>query len=164
MRLIKLAVISFVGLFLVIFLLSLLIPSKMRVSRAINIEAPRDSIVKYLVDLREWKKWNVLTNNSQLTGVTYTEKTFVSDQMTISLVGTDSMQVLTHWNRKGQDTVKGGYSLTSAGSTTVVQAFFDFKVKWYPWEKFGSIVFDNEIGPPLEKSLEQLKTVCIDKH
>jgi hypothetical protein len=162
MRLFKLAIISFVGLFLVIFLLSLLIPSKMRVSRAINIEAPRDSVLKYLVDLREWKKWNILTNNPQLTGVNYSASAFSSDQMSISLVSYDSLQVLTHWNRKGQDTVRGGYSLTSAGSTTVVQAYFDFKVKWYPWEKFGSIVFDNEIGPPLEASLEQLKKVCTE--
>ena len=163
MRLIKLAIISFIGLFLVIFLLSLLIPSKLRVSRAINIEKPRDSVLKYLVDLREWKKWNVLTNNPHLTGVNYSERNFSSDQMSISLVGYDSAQVSTAWNRKGQDTVKGGYTLTSAGSTTVVQAYFDFKVKWYPWEKFGSIVFDNEIGPPLEVSLEQLKKVCTEQ-
>jgi len=163
MRLLKLALISFVGLFLVIFLLSLLIPSQMRVSRAINIEAPRDTIFRKLADIREWKNWNVLTNKEQLSSVNYSDRKFSSDQMTVDLVSADSGEVITQWKRTGQDPIIGGFTLTSSGNTTVVQAYFDFKVKWYPWEKFGSIVFDNEIGPPLEKSLEQLKQICLEK-
>jgi hypothetical protein len=41
--------------------------------------------------------------------------------------------------------------------TTVVQWYFDFRLKWYPWEKFGSIVFDQQLGPSMESSLENLR-------
>jgi hypothetical protein len=39
----------------------------------------------------------------------------------------------------------------------VLQWYFDIKLRWYPWEKFGSIVFDKQLGPPMEKSLGNLK-------
>lgn len=160
MRLLKLAIISFFGLFLVIFLLSLLIPSKMRVSRAITIEAEKDKVTKYLYDLREWEKWNVLLNNPQQQSVVYSENKYSSNQMQVELLSIDSSQVLTSWKRVGQKPVIGGFGITGSGSVTVVQGFFDFEVKWYPWEKFGSIVFDKEIGPLLEKSLDQLNKLC----
>jgi hypothetical protein len=38
-----------------------------------------------------------------------------------------------------------------------VQWYFDFEVNWYPWEKFGSILFDRQLGPSMERSLETLK-------
>jgi hypothetical protein len=58
MRFIKLALISLVVLFLLVLGMSLLIPSHVRISRAINITAPKDSLVLQLSDLRNWKQWN----------------------------------------------------------------------------------------------------------
>ena len=45
MRLIKLAIISFVFLFLVVTAISLLIPSHIRISKATNIAPPKDSVL-----------------------------------------------------------------------------------------------------------------------
>ena len=58
MKLIKLVLISAIILFALITALSLLLPSHVRVSRAINISGSREMIYPYLSDLREWKKWN----------------------------------------------------------------------------------------------------------
>jgi hypothetical protein len=114
MRFVKLAIISAVVLFVVIFLFSLIIPSTVRVSRAIDISAPKDSLVAQLADLRQWKNWNVMTMNS-------------------------------------------GFTWHGTDGQLVVQWYFDINLRWYPWEKFGSIVFDKQLGPPMEKSLGNLK-------
>lgn len=160
MRLIKLGVISVVVMFVVIYLLSLLIPSHSIVSRAITIDVPMDSVKIKLNDLRQWESWNALLRDSSLGKINFQEKSVQSGRMNIELVSADSGLIKTRWKRGGQDAVVSTHSLTQAGNATIVQWYFDFKLKWYPWEKFGSIVFDNEIGPPMEASLEQLKKLC----
>lgn len=163
MRFIKLGLISVIGLFIVILLISLLIPSHARVSRAVTIEAPVDSVRAFLSDMRNWKQWNTLLQNEQLTHPAVTEKLFHSDQMDVEMISADTATIVTAWKRPEQDPVSSTLGITAAGSATIVNAYFDFKVKWYPWEKFGSIVFDKEMGPPLEKSLGNLKNIC-EKH
>lgn len=49
------------------------------------------------------------------------------------------------------------FHLIPAGSVTVVQWYFDFTFKWYPWEKFSSIIYDKQLGPQMEQSLLNLK-------
>lgn len=163
MRLIKLGLISVIGLFIVILLISLLIPSTARVSRAVTIEAPADSVRAFLSNMRNWPQWNSLLQNEQWKNPTVTEKLFHSEQMDVEILSIDSAMIVTSWKRTGQDAVGSNLGITAAGNATIVNAYFDFKVKWYPWEKFGSIVFDKEMGPPLEKSLGNLKNIC-EKH
>jgi len=160
MRLVKLGLISLVGLFLVIFLLSLLIPSTMRVSRAITIDAPIGTVNAYVKDMRQWPLWNALLKNENLHSVKIDQTSFSSDEMKIIMLPPDSAVIRTSWERVGQDKIISGIGITQAGNSTIVQWYFDFKVKWYPWEKFGSIVFDKELGPPMEQSLDQLKKQC----
>ncbi len=160
MRLVKLGLISLVGLFLVIFLLSLLIPSTMRVSRAITIDAPVDSVNTYVKDMRQWVLWNALLKNENLHAIQIDSSSFSSNEMKIIMLPPDSTVIRTSWERVGQDKIQSGVSITQASNSTIVQWYFDFKVKWYPWEKFGSIVFDKELGPPMEQSLDQLKKIC----
>ena len=161
MRLVKLGLISFLGLFLVIFLLSLLIPSAMRVSRAITINAPADTVLNYIKDIREWPRWNVLLKNEELTAVQLERDLFSSAEMKIRIMATDTTGLVqSQWERTNQAPIQSGMHATSTGNVTIVQWFFDFRVNWYPWEKFGSIVFDKELGPPMEISLDQLKKIA----
>lgn len=160
MRIIKLGLISLVGLSLVIFLLSALIPSEMRVSRAITIDVPRDSVIGKVKDLSQWKQWNVLVNKAELTNKEFSSSRFTSTELSVSLSGNDSSLVHTQWTRSGQPPIACGMNVLAAENRTIVQWYFDFKVKWYPWEKFGSIIFDNQLGPPMEQSLAQLKKLA----
>ena len=160
MRLVKLGLISIVGLFLVIFLLSLLIPSHMKVSRAITIYANVDTVKAYVNDIRQWQYWNALLKNENFHSVKFEPSLFSSTEMKIVMLPSDSTGLRTSWERVGQEAVKSGISITAVDNSTIVQWYFDLKVKWYPWEKFGSIVFDKELGPPMEQSLEQLKKIC----
>ena len=160
MRLVKLGIISVVGLFLVIFLLSLLLPSSMRVSRAITINAPVDSVLKYIGDLRQWPYWNAFVSKEKLNNGIFSDTSFSSSEIKISIKKpVQPGRIETSWQRTGQDALNSEIGFLQTDRGIIVQWYFDFTVKWYPWEKFGSIVFDKELGPPMENSLEQLKKI-----
>lgn len=157
MRFVKLAIISAVVLFIVIFLFSLIIPSTVRVSRAIDISAPKDSLVPHLADLRQWKQWNEMTNNRELSNQQFQESSITSEQMTITKKAQVGDTLLTDWKQPNARVLNSGFTWYGNDGQLVVQWYFDIKLRWYPWEKFGSIVFDKQLGPPMEKSLGNLK-------
>jgi len=160
MRIIKLGLISVIMIFLVIFLLSLLIPSTVIVSRAMTVNAVADSVYSKIRDIREWKAWNVLLQDTSLSNPTFQYDSFRSDEMTVTFQLEDTAGIKTKWVRNGQEPVAGGFGITRAGGATIVQWYFEFHVGWYPWEKFGSIIFDKQLGPPMEYSLDLLKKIC----
>ena len=57
MKLIKLGLFSVVALFAIASMIGILLPSTVLVSRAVNITAPKDSIVNYINNIEEWKMW-----------------------------------------------------------------------------------------------------------
>ena len=160
MRFVKLAIISAVVLFIVIYLFSLIIPSTVRVSRAIDISAPKDSLVAQLADLRQWKQWNEMANSRELSNEQFQENAITSEQMTITKKAQVGDTLLTDWKQPNARVLNSGFTWYGNDGQLVVQWYFDIKLRWYPWEKFGSIVFDKELGPPMEQSLEQLKKLC----
>lgn len=159
MRLVKLAIISAIVLFLVVFLLSLLIPGNVRISRAINISASTDSLVRQLTDLRQWQHWNEMVNSPQQHNPAYTATSFTSDQVQVKLQQAKTDTVFTSWMQQSGKEIASGFTYQSVSGTIVVQWYFDIELEWYPWEKFGSIVFDKQLGPPMERSLANLKKV-----
>jgi hypothetical protein len=157
MRIIKLAIISAVILFLVIFGMSLLIPSHIRISRAANIEVSKDSLVAALTDMRQWKKWNILVNDTGVTNQQYTTDSFSSDHQKVTKRLQVGDTLITAWQQQKGHVLTSGFTWQGNGNQFVVQWYFDFQLRWYPWEKFSSIVFDKQLGPPMEKSLSNLK-------
>jgi hypothetical protein len=157
MRLVKQVLISAVVLFLVTYLFSLIIPSSIRISRAVNISVPKDSLRAVVTDLRSWQQWNELVNNPGLTNQQYTEKSFSSDQLKVMSEPSAGDTLFTSWSRGKARVLASGFTWQGANDQLVLQWYFDVKLRWYPWEKFGSIVFDKQLGPPMEKSLSNLK-------
>lgn len=142
LRVIKLAVISVIVIFVIIFLISLLIPSTVRISRAINIEAERRYVYPLIADTTNWKNWNDLAKGG----------------ISIEILNKDTNLVATKWTY-GDRSLHGSYRIERIGDITVVQWYFDFQLKWYPWEKFGSITFEDQFGKPMETSLTKLKNL-----
>ena len=158
MRIIKLGLISLLVLGIMVFLLSLLIPSHVRISRAMNIATNKDSVMNKLVDIRQWEQWNEMINNPALGEKHYSEKLFKGGDLEVRVISVSPDSVITNWKHGQSETIHSGFNLVqSLSDTTVVQWYFDFHLKWYPWEKFGSIIFDQQLGPPMERSLGNLK-------
>ena len=161
MRVIKLGIISFVALFLLLTAISIFIPSKIRISRNLQINAPLVKVMGELSNPAQWKSWfpgmdtaKLLYDNGQLKGVilNYTQQRFlyIIDQKPNELVaeykGIKQKKVLTSW-----------YVHEESPKQVTVNWNMDFTLRWYPWEKFSSILFEKQYGPQLEQGLEKLK-------
>lgn len=156
MRLLKLALISFVGLFIVVFAISLFMPAHVRVSRAINIGADKEKILADLSDMRQWPSWNQMTPDTG-NRVRITEKEYKAGDLEVKITGTGPDSVHTAWTLPDRHTIRAHFYSYQAGDTTVVQWYFDFYQRWYPWEKFKSVFYDKQMGPVMERSLERLR-------
>ncbi|MEO7924421.1 MAG: SRPBCC family protein [Chitinophagaceae bacterium] len=163
MRFIKLGIISVICFALLITGISLLFPSHIRISKAIDINASRDSILLQVRDPEKWKKWypgadtmELLIAEGQVKGLLLDSSkkairiTGITDTaVTAATEGTGAREATTGWNI---------YS-SSLPNTVTVQWYMDFHLRWYPWEKFSSLLLEKRYGPVMEKGLENLKTL-----
>lgn len=146
MRLIKLVLISAVVFFLLLTAMSLLIPSNIRISRAIDIRSATNDVLPYLKDQSKWPLWNAYFKDS-------------SKKFTVSTISNTDSLVLTRW-KAGDKTFQSGMAVyNQVEGTVTVQWYFDFTLSWYPWEKIASIIYDGQLGTPMQESLTDLKTL-----
>ncbi|HEY4207065.1 MAG TPA: SRPBCC family protein [Puia sp.] len=164
MRLIKFAFISLIVLFLVLTALSFLFPSRLRVSRAINVAAPREKIDAAIGDLRQWEHWNRFIKATPLTKQAFSTPSsgvgsfLHSDQLSLTVTAADPDSVALDWRLSSGKHFEGGYNIVqNGGDSIVIQSWFDFHFRWYPWEKLGILVYDKNFGPIMEGSLSDLK-------
>ncbi len=161
MRIIKLGLISAVFLFLAVTAISLLLPSTINISRAIDVNAPLYSVYANINNLTKWKNWLANYDSAKVStsenpvgkGATITiNKTIV----TITANNPDKIETL--W-LSGSKSLIGEFNFIKHdnSSQVTVQWHFIQHVRWYPWEKFASIVSDKVMSPTMEKSLDNLK-------
>ncbi|RYY55054.1 MAG: hypothetical protein EOO09_12000 [Chitinophagaceae bacterium] len=167
MKIIRLAVISFVSLFLVVLVISLFIPSHVRISRAKEMYAPADSVFLLLARPQAWKSWypnldsaELFLENGKVTGVSSQKNGY----RTLKLDTVTDTAINTLYVVEGRQPVSSGWTLHagSAGNQqqVTVQWYMDFNLRWYPWEKFASLVFEKSYGPMMEAGLTNLKSVA----
>lgn len=155
MRVLKLLIISVVILFLLIMAFSALLPSQIRISRAVDILTPYETVRMKLINLEQWEQWNEFIKvlpEKHVTG-----DSIISKPLIVSLKNNASF-VVTRWVQQNGKSFPAVFNIISQDSvTTTLQWYFDFKFKWYPWEKFSSIIYDKQLGPQMEQSLLSLK-------
>lgn len=144
MQLIKLVIISAIAFFLLLMAFSLLIPSQVRISRAIDVQADRNKVLPYLQELPAWESWNAYIQDS-------------SGRFQVTLDQVSDSLVTSRWTA-GKKSFTSGLAVYEARPGTItIQWYFDFKLPWYPWEKLGSIVYDRQMGGTMQESLVKLK-------
>lgn len=144
MGIIKLGLISIVVFALMITGISFFFPSHVRISKAIEISADKQTIIDQLKDTARWKKWYPGIDSIQHPPVVLE----VTDTtVTAGNTGTSEKRGNMGWN-----VFEGGipHSFT-------VQWYMDFHLHWYPWEKFSSLLLEKRYGPMMEKGLDNLK-------
>lgn len=139
MRFIKLGLISVVVFSLLITAFSLMIPSHVRISKAIDISVERDTLLNQLSTTANWKNWYPGADSIQQVS----EITSITDSTVIAK----------------QQRAETGWNIYDAGipGTLTVQWYMDFHLRWYPWEKFSSLLLEKRYGPVMEKGLDNLK-------
>jgi hypothetical protein len=81
------------------------------------------------------------------------------DKTTVTIKEALPGKIKALWQTGKKDPVEGEFNFFAKDSAAPITLQWNFtqKVKWYPWQKFASIVSDKTLGPFMEKSLENLK-------
>jgi hypothetical protein len=153
MRLIKLALISFVIFFGIITAMSLLIPSHIRISKAINVKAEKDSIFSLVTNQERWPRWHPAFQQGNM------PQLLQQNKITITPLQASDTLVTMQWQQEGRRPVINGWQMHEFASTDslTMQWYMDFNLPWYPWEKFGSLFYEKTYGVMMEKGLSNLK-------
>jgi len=152
MKLIKLGFFSAVILFALVTCIGLLFPSKVIVSRAVDVSQTPDSIYVYVKDLQGWKQWVDGLQHQNLSSSTETKIGF----STIKILSSKPTEITGKWIERNGDVQKTTINLISSQNKTVIHWQFEQDLKWYPWQRFGSMVNDKVIGSMMEKNLNNL--------
>ena len=155
MRLIKLAAISVAVLFVVITLIGLLFPSKVIVSRVVDILQPVDSVYSLTKDLYGWQKWVKSMQNQPVLSAT---KSKIGNS-TIAIIAASSSKISGKWIEKNGDEQTFAINIIANQNNSIVNWQFEQDVKWYPWARLGSMVNEKVIGAMMEENLASLKKV-----
>jgi hypothetical protein len=174
MKLIKGGLFVFVGLFIVMTLLSLLIPSKIVTAKGITVQSDSLKLFNTISDLKKWKYWHPVFMNDTA-AITFSEQSnavnsFASwntngkvNKLVITKVQYPTVEI--SLQREGENDILNYLSVTpvqEAGNMQVQWRSIT-KLKWYPWEKFAGIFVEKISGSGYEVALQSLKNY-LDKN
>jgi hypothetical protein len=149
-QILKLAFISILLLFLVATGVSLMIPAHIRISRAINIHSTKEQVLGLITNSEKWKLWHpafMPANASKnIASIELTRLNENDSSVLYKLKQGNKVPVLNGWQV---------YNLSPDSLT--LQGYMDFRLKWYPWQKFSSLFYENTYGVLLQEGLSNIK-------
>jgi hypothetical protein len=168
MKLIKGAIFVFVGLFVMVTLISLLIPSRIVTARAVTMQADSIKLFDEISDLKSWKNWHpvfkkdsTLLNFSSITNQVNSTAEWTQKGKTYKLVIVEKKYPLVKINlqAQGENDVENILTLMPVQEQGNMQVQWQAIVhlKWYPWEKFSGIFIEKMAGQVYEDALQSLK-------
>jgi hypothetical protein len=162
MRVIKLGLISIIVFSLLITGISLFFPSHIRISKAIDINAARDSVLKQLNNPVNWKKWypgadtlDLFVAEGKVLGIT------TGNLQGLIITEVNDSAILTANAGPGSKKGESGWNIFDGRTpnSVTVQWYMDSHLRWYPWEKFSSLLLEKRYGPQMEQGLANLKAL-----
>jgi len=165
MRIIKGILVVIISLFSVITLFSLLIPSSVRISRAVVINNTNaTAIFHQLLPFENWKNWHpIFTSDSASFNRDAKDGSFHiihrQQDIVLDLKNSDSSSIHFLLKVKGENDVQNEIVIHSLPAQEAVQVEWRTitYLKWYPWEKFYGIFLDQLTGASYEEALNGLK-------
>ncbi len=168
MKMIKGGILVFVGLFVVVTLISLLIPSTIVTAKATTVQADSLKLFDAISDLRKWNNWHPVFMNDT-NAIHFSENTNkVNAYANWETNGKQNKLVITKINypivefslqRDGENDLINELFVTPVQEAGNMQVQWKAitKLKWYPWEKFSGIFIEKISGSGYEAALESLK-------
>lgn len=168
-KLLKGFVVGLLGLLIMITLISLIIPSKVIVSRAVVVHAPVEKINAFITDLQQWKKWHPLfmqdsnglkinfVNNRQ--SITWQQNGKENNLAFTQLVPGQVKFAAQSENRKQSDNIISVLPLADGTGQQIEWTSVNY-LKWYPWQKFGGMFLNQISGPGYEMALNNLRDLA----
>lgn len=160
MRHLKALALSLIFLSLIILAFAALIPSKVKVSRALSINANQATVRGCISDTNSWQLWfpyfkNTPKNNIYLTN---SEQKLSDGKYTLGLVSsTDSILQLQFITSKSGASIVFYYNIINQQQGCVVNCYTYKISSWLPWQKFRNLIADNVLGSSIDSNLAALK-------
>jgi hypothetical protein len=166
-RIVRLFILSLVILTLVVSILSFLIPSHIRISRTVRIDTGKEVAMQALSDPAKWKEWYPGADTLPFfydAGII--KGLILRNEPKLSLVisGVNENEVVTSIDRgHGKEKIISTWRVIPEIQINhiTVQWYMDFHLKWYPWEKISSLMYDKLYGFQMEQGLANLKN-CLE--
>lgn len=160
MKYIRLLLGSIIVLFLFITIISLFIPSHIKLSKAINVKAGKEKVMLQISEPQNWKKWypgldsaDIIYGGEMIKGWRFNKNA------KIELAGVTNDEVKAVFTGGKTNPVQNGWKLMPfpGNDSVAVQWYMDFHLRWYPWEKFASLLLEKSYGSKMEQGLTDLK-------
>ena len=161
MRLVKFILISVVVFFLLLLGIGLLMPSKVVVSRAINLPVPAGRVVPYLQDVRKWPLWMQGLDSNQIASTN--DSIYQIANLKVQWINRTADNMISQWQSKNGSIQISSMRVIadSANGGCTVQWQFEQPLGWLPWERLGSMLNEKIMGPQLETNLQQLRNQAL---
>lgn len=168
MRFVKPFLFVATGFFILITLISLIIPSKVMTTKSVTIHAPNEKIAGAIKDLQMWRHWHpvfkadsaVMLISRPSTGVgAHAEWQQAGKKNSLTITGIFPEGLKIALARPGEKVVENSLlilPMEEAGTFHVEWRSLT-RLKWYPWEKFAGIFVSDMTGPGYEAALNELK-------
>ena len=165
MRFVKAFLVGVSGLFIIVTLFSLLIPSNVQVVRTVLINSTSSlKVAEQVSDFNQWKNWHpIFTADSAVVSVMNNGEGYKilhrGKELSITKQFVDSTVVKFLLQSKGENDLANEIHFTALPAQDVVQVSWiaTTHLHWYPWEKFYAIFIDKLTGPGYEQALNGLK-------
>ncbi|MEO8822437.1 MAG: SRPBCC family protein [Ginsengibacter sp.] len=161
-------IIFILGVFIIIFLLALLLPSRVTVAKSVDIIASREKVKDQVVNFDNWGNWYPAFKDENISTLKNSESSNFISSVTLK----DKKGKTIHLNLI--DTANNRIDIeVQSGSSTQVQYEFllipklnnqtqltwniNINLGWYPWKRIEGILFDKFSGSQYEVALENLK-------
>ncbi len=165
-QLLKTFMVGIIGLFSIICILSLLIPSTVIVSRNIVINSTdTTAIYQQIAHCNNWKNWHPIFKNTatviQNDTVNNSSNIFINNTITtlhiLPLQHTNSVQFVL--SVKAEQPIENTIAINEIPNTATTQIswYATNHFSWYPWQKFYAIFIDKLTGPSYDDALTGLK-------
>ncbi|MEO6406759.1 MAG: hypothetical protein ABIY51_04180 [Ferruginibacter sp.] len=160
--------ITVIGLFIMITIISLFIPSKINTVKSVVIHAKENKISNEISDLLNWRNWQPVfkeeVDKIKISNPSSGKNAFaewISNAKTSQVKIIESNKNYTKFllKQQGQKDIENIISISPVDDSTAWQVQWQSitYLKWYPWEKFAGIFIEKMTGPGYEASLNGLK-------
>ena len=161
MRIVRFIIISAAVIFIIITIISLFIPSNVRISRGIQINSSKDSVMNQVSQVSNWRNWYPGAGSLKSYYEDNAIKGLILDEpnkryLVIREIKDD--EVTAEYLLPNKKIQTGWLVAANANANSVtMQWYMDFHLRWYPWEKFSSFLFEKVYHPQLQQGLDNLK-------
>lgn len=161
-------IIFILGVFIIIFLVALLLPSRVVVAKSVDINASSEAIKNQIVNFEEWKNWypafkdeniSVVKNSSSskyISSVALKDKK--GKTILLNLIDTANNKIDIQVQSTSSTQVQYEFLLIpKLNNQTQLIWNINISLGWYPWKRIEGILFDKFSGSQYEAALDDLR-------